>query len=120
MFIYAPFAGAFFLICAYQLVESNNKKLRNWILGGLVIYALGGLGGEYISYVFRPLPPLLQYLEFVLEEGLEMVGTIMVLTGCLQEVNRLWSLEHHEIASCTYDNEVQGYIVNKSKNFYVA
>ena len=103
VFIYAPFAGAFFLICVYQLVKSNNKKLCDWILGGLVIYALGGLGFECISYVFRPLPPLLQNLEFVLEEGLEMVGTIMVLTGCLQEVNRLWNLEYHEIASCTYD-----------------
>lgn len=103
VFIYAPFAGAFFLICAYHLVKSNNKKLRNWLLGGLVIYALGGLGGETISYVFRPLPPLLQNLEFVLEEGFEMVGTIMVLNGCLQEVNRLWSIEYREIASCTHD-----------------
>jgi hypothetical protein len=87
VFVYAPFAGAFFMICAYHLVKSDNKTLRNWILSGLVVYVLGGLLGEFISYLFYPLPPLLQQLEFVLEEGFEMFGTIMVLMGCLQELN---------------------------------
>jgi len=35
------------------------------------------------------LPPLLQLAEFTLEEGFEMIGTIMVLMGCLHEMQRL-------------------------------
>jgi len=87
--VYAPFAGLFFVFCAHHLFHSNNLPLRNFIVGGLIVYALGGLVGETVSSLFHPLSPLLQQVEFVWEEGLEMLGSILVLTGCLQEINRL-------------------------------
>jgi hypothetical protein len=93
VFIYAPFAAVFFMICVHQLLNSTDKTLRNLILGGLIVYALGGLIGESISYLFSPLTPL----TFVLEEGLEMLGSIIVLMGCLRELNRLWICDNQKI-----------------------
>lgn len=90
VFVYAPVAGIFFIICAYHLIKNENKTLRQWILGGLVVYATGGLFSEFIGYSFYPLSPLLQQAEFVIEEALEMIGTLIVLRGCLHELNRLW------------------------------
>jgi hypothetical protein len=94
VFVYAPFAGIFFIICTiyFVVIRKNDKSLRNWILGGLIIYALGGLFCEYINHIFYPLPPALMQTEFVLEEGLEMFGTIVVLMGCLQELRRLYGI----------------------------
>jgi len=91
-FVYAPFAGVFFLLCVYYfaVVRGADKSLRNWILGGLIVYALGGLISEAIGYLYWPLPPVLYGLELVSEECLEMTGTIMVLRGCLQESMRLF------------------------------
>jgi hypothetical protein len=94
--LYAPFAAAFFLMCVYHLLNCSDKTLRNLILGGLIVYALGGLIGELIFYLFAPLAPGLQQLEFVLEEGFEMVGSIIVLMGCLRELNRLWNPDNQK------------------------
>lgn len=89
VYVYAPFAGAFFLICAYYIIiiRNNESRLRNWILGGLIVFAVGGMGAELISHIFKPLPILLQVYEIMFEEGLEMIGTIMVLIGCLKELS---------------------------------
>ena len=92
--VYAPFAWIFFIICTiyFVVIRNDNKSLRNWVLGGMIIYALGGLVSELIDHLFYPLSPALQQVEFVLEEGPEMVGTIMVLMGCLQELRRLYGV----------------------------
>lgn len=92
--VYSPFVGTFFVFCAYHLINGEDKILRNFILGGLVVYALGGLVGELISSLLHPLSPLQQQIEFIWEEGLEMLGSIMVLIGCLRELNRIWGFEH--------------------------
>lgn len=84
IYIYAPFGAIFFIVCTYFLTVINkNNNLRNWILGGLIIYALGGLFGEAFSHFFYP-----SKVEVVFEEGFEFLGTIMVFRGCLQELRR--------------------------------
>jgi cytochrome bd-type quinol oxidase subunit 2 len=90
MLFYAPLAAAFFAYCAYALVRGENRTLRNWILGGLLVYALGGLVSQAISYSHL-LPPAVQHFEPVVEEFLEMTGSILVLTGCLEELERVWN-----------------------------
>ncbi len=89
VYVYAPLGFAFFVACACYFIRVQPSSLRNWILGGMIVYALGGLGGEFASYWFRPLPQGLQQAEFVFEEGLEMIGSILVLMGCLTELHRL-------------------------------
>lgn len=95
IFLYAPFFGIFFFICSYYLlvIYQGDKKSRNSILGGLIIYVFGALVSESISYLLYPLPSWYQQVEFVLEEGFELVGTIIVLVGVLQELNRLYALQ---------------------------
>jgi hypothetical protein len=95
IFLYAPFFGIFFFICSYYLlvIYKGDKKSRNSILGGLIIYVFGALVSESISYLLYPLPSWYQQVEFVLEEGFELVGTIIVLVGILQELNRLYTLQ---------------------------
>ena len=84
IYVYMPFAALFFVACAYFLIVINkNKNLTYWILGGLIVYALGGLLCETIYFYFYS-----GKAEVVFEEGLEMLGTIMVLTGCVQELKR--------------------------------
>jgi hypothetical protein len=90
MIFYAPLAGAFFIYCAYHLIRGDNKQLRNWVLGGLMVYALGGLVGQTIIHYLQ-LPQLFQALEPAIEESVEMTGSIMVLTGCLGEFSRLFN-----------------------------
>jgi len=43
VFVYAPFGAIFFIICTiyFIVIRNNEKKLRNWILGGLIVYAVG-------------------------------------------------------------------------------
>jgi hypothetical protein len=91
VYVYAPFAAVFFVVCSvhFASIRTDDKSLRNWVLGGLIVYALGGLGTELIDYSFRRLLRPLRQTEFAIEEGLEMIGTIMVLMGCLGELRRL-------------------------------
>ncbi len=88
VYIYAPGAVIFFLVCAYYfvVVRKDDRDLRNWMMGGLVVFVTGGIVPEWISYSFH-FPNSIQLIEFVVEEGLEMVGTVMVLNGCLLELN---------------------------------
>lgn len=88
--VYAPLALLFFLACTYYffIKRKDEPRLRNWIIGGLIVYVAGALGCEWIGYNFD-LVFAWQKVELVAEEGLEMLGTIMVLMGCLSELNRL-------------------------------
>lgn len=88
VFVYAPLAGAFFIFCIYHLLKIDNKTLRNVILIGLITYATAGLISEAITFLFYPLPPLILELEYVFEEGFEMLGSVILLSGCLLELNR--------------------------------
>jgi len=95
IWIYAPLGVLFFIICTYFLEYVNkNKALTNYIVGGLAIYALGILTSETFNFYFY-----LGKAESTIEEGFEMLGTIMVLTGCLKEMNRLFKI--------SYDNKVK-------------
>lgn len=67
--------GGYFLI-----IERHNRRLQWWILGGLLVFVLGGLGGVLYSDIV------------VLKEWLELLGEILVLCGCLAEINRLRSV----------------------------
>jgi hypothetical protein len=67
-------------------VRMDNPVLRNWIILGLISMAAGGMGCEMLDMIFRPLPPTIQQIEFMTEEGLEMLGSISVLTGCVSEI----------------------------------
>ncbi len=85
--IYAPFFVVFFMVSAYYLTAIHRDlSVRSWILGGLIVYAAGALAAEAISHALFPLPTTLQQVEFVVEEGLELLGTIGVLMGCLLEL----------------------------------
>jgi hypothetical protein len=89
-YVYAPFTALFFVICVYQLFWKRRAKGETalWILGGLVIYALGGMGMEALNYFF-PIPDFWARISIMVEEGLEMICTIGVLTGCLTELDLL-------------------------------
>ena len=89
VYVYAPLGAIFFLSCVYFFISVNrNKALSYWILGGLIVYASGGLGCEVIYFfIYRG------KTEVLFEEGLEMLGSIIVLTGCLKELIR-----RHELA----------------------
>jgi hypothetical protein len=91
VYVYAPFGAVFFFICTFYLftIRKDNNQLRNWFIGGLIFYAIGGLFAEFLSHYFYPLPPILQQVEFISEEGLEMFGTVMVLMACFTELNIL-------------------------------
>ncbi len=94
IYVYAPFGAIFFMICTYFLIVINkNNELRNWILGGLIVYALGGLIGESIDHFFYS--PQFYQAEIVFEEGFEMLGTIMVFRGCLQELVRRYRVVYN-------------------------
>jgi len=90
IFLYAPFAGIFFLLTVYYLViiRKYNKNILFWIIGGLMVFAFGGLFMEFVSYAGR-LVPFLQQIEYILEEGGEMLGSIMVLMGVFVVLNQL-------------------------------
>jgi hypothetical protein len=90
VFVYAPIAAAFFGVCLHYVViiRKGDTNLRNWVLGGLLLYAAGGLGGEFVSYILAPLPQVWDQVEVIFEEGAEMAGTIFVLIGSLLELTR--------------------------------
>jgi len=89
VFIYAPVTGLIFLVCLYYFVviRGSDSVLRNWVIGGLVVFALGGMVVEWYTYTYQ-LPYALRQIAFVAEEGFEMIGTTMMLTGCLREFNQ--------------------------------
>jgi hypothetical protein len=90
--VYAPFAFCFIIICYYYLIfkKSENEKITKYIIMGLAIYITGALIFEYIGYKFI-LNSLGKQIEVFLEEGFEMLGVIIVLTGTLTKLNSLIS-----------------------------
>ena len=104
VYVYAPFGAIFFVLCFFYfwVIRGDNKNLLKWFVGGLLLYAAGGLLSEFISYKYSLSPMWLQ-VEFVFEEGLEMLGTVMVLMGCCQELNDLNALrKQREKVGLTY------------------
>ena len=101
VYIYAPFGAIFFSICFvyFWVIRRDSTDLRIWFLGGLIVYATGGLLSEFVSYYYAPLPAVVQQIEFIVEEGLEMLGTIMVLMGCFKELNYLSSKGYRHLSS---------------------
>ncbi|NTU71810.1 MAG: hypothetical protein HGB10_08335 [Coriobacteriia bacterium] len=86
---YAPIALVFFVVIAYCLSGPDTKMLRRWVVGGLLVYALGGIGMELVNYLLIGLPRYLRHFQYAAEEGLEMLGTVMVLTGLLLRIDQL-------------------------------
>jgi len=94
-YIYAPFGVTIFIVFVYFLIAINkNRTLAILILGGLIIYSLGALGGELIYYyIFKGRSVA---AEVVFEEGFEMLGEIIILRGCLLELNRSLSIVYEQ------------------------
>ena len=90
VYVYAPFAALFFLATVryFWKLRPDDRDPGRWIVGGLLVYAAGGLFSEWMAHSMS-LRGGVQQLETILEEGLEMLGTIMVLMGCFQELNTL-------------------------------
>lgn len=83
IYVYAPISFMFFAYTAWFLIKvNNNKRLALFIVGGLIIYASGGLGCETIYFFFYQ-----GKSEVMVEEGFEMLGSITVLTGTLLEIS---------------------------------
>ena len=91
VYVYAPFAAIFFFACVFYFfaIRNNDHRIGFWFVGGLFLYGAGGLFAEFLSHYFHPLPRILQQLEFMSEEGLEMLGAAMVLMACFTELNAL-------------------------------
>lgn len=82
LFVYAPFTIIFLFISYYYLYcENCSKALRKWLVWGFTLYILGAFFFELFSYLYPPLPPSWQEVEYILEESLEMVGAILILVG---------------------------------------
>ena len=86
VYIYIPFYIIFYFICFYHMTKLNSPKFFRLLLLGLLIFGCGGILFEFISYLYFPLSSKLQQIEYVLEEGLEMLGVLMILTGFLNEM----------------------------------
>ena len=89
--LFAVVAGAFFAACVYDflVLRREARHLAGWILPGLGIYFLGAIGLETLNAFLSPLIANFTNLEIIAEEGMELLGTILVLTGCLAELSRL-------------------------------
>jgi hypothetical protein len=88
IFYYAPIAAAFFVYCAYYLVFiETDKRLSRWVVCGITVFGLGALGMETWTYVFYS--PKTVLAETIVEESLELIGTTLVLIGCLKGIRHL-------------------------------
>ncbi|MBN1829946.1 MAG: hypothetical protein JW884_12495 [Deltaproteobacteria bacterium] len=89
--VYAPICGLFLIVSMYYfaVIRKDDRQLRNWVIGGLFTYVFGAIVAEGFSCLLYPLPPTMQHIEFVIEEGCELAGTIIVLMGCLMEIVRI-------------------------------
>lgn len=102
IYLYSPLALIFLIYCATYLTRIETRpRVRRWILGGILVYGLGALAGEALLYFFYV--PSVEPLEVVVEESLEMIGTSMVLVGCLHGVFSTLSPDY-SIAHCGKQN----------------
>lgn len=92
IFFYAPLALAFFVYSVYHWRQQprGDSAPFAWIVGGITLYLIGAGVMEWVSYSFM-LSETAQYVEYILEEGMEMLGAIGVLTGCMLQANRLYA-----------------------------
>ncbi len=90
IYVYAPFAFFFLLFCLYWLFQKKLEfpLIRNFLLVGMAVQFLGAFVAEYTIYSFQ-LSPAWYEVEVAFEEGFEMLGTIIVLTGVLIKLNSL-------------------------------
>lgn len=87
VFIYLPFALVLLIFIIYYFTYfDKDKKIYNYILGGMFTYAIGGMGCEFLSTILYPLPFILQQTEIIFEEGFEMFGTTLLIIGCIKEL----------------------------------
>jgi len=84
-------AGVFFGASVYYflVLRREARHLAAWILPGLGIFFLGAIGLETANNLLAPQNANLISLRIIAEEGMELMGAIMVLTGCLAELSRL-------------------------------
>jgi tetratricopeptide (TPR) repeat protein len=88
--VYGGLGGAFIALCVYYffVVRKDAPHLRRWILPGLFLLIMGAFGFELINLqVLASKFPELSRVEVILVEGAEMLGTILVLAGCLKEIS---------------------------------
>ncbi|MEN6621566.1 MAG: hypothetical protein ABFD50_08475 [Smithella sp.] len=89
IFVYAPFVILFIFLTYYYLYcENCDRSFRRWLSWGLVLYISGTFLFEFTSYLPSPLSPVMQETEYVIEESLEMVGVIVILTGTQQYLQK--------------------------------
>ncbi len=83
LIIYLPFC----IICCgfmfnwFWLNRNRYGSLFFRLTLGLLISICGAFGCEALNSLLFPLPPVLQQLEYMIEEGLEMLGSVVVLSG---------------------------------------
>mgnify|MGYP001422023532 FL=1 len=89
VYVAAPFVlllaglyGRYFI-----LLRKDAPQFRRGVLLGLGLAVLGGVVVELIPHYFA-LPYALGQIEYVLEEGLEMTGALIMLAAALGQVNR--------------------------------
>ena len=96
---YIPFAAIFLILCLYYfLVISKDKALSSYFLGGFIILIAGGMGMELISS-YLELSYIINILIRTTEEGLEMLGTSIILLGCLHELNNILAIYQKEVSN---------------------
>lgn len=92
IWIYIPLGTLCFIIIAYSLEFTiKNQDLTNHILGGYTVFITGALSSEIFNFYF-----VLGKAEAAIQEGFEMLGTIIILTGCLKEINRLHQMPDND------------------------
>jgi len=85
IYFYAPIGAIaiIFLLSSASKGWKENARLKI-IMGGVALGFIMAVGLETISHF--GLASLWQKVEYMLEEGAEMLGAGMILIGCLQEV----------------------------------
>jgi hypothetical protein len=84
VYLYAPFTIAFVISVVLLLFSEfkNHLRLFHLFIVGVVIAGIGGLGMELLSHYgnkYGIMTPFLRQVEFVLEEGMELFGTAIIL-----------------------------------------
>jgi len=83
VYLYLSLGIVFFIYLLKSLMDNPFGSTRRFIITGILLLAAGGMILELISHILYPLPRHIQSIEFVMEEGCEMAGVILILYGCL-------------------------------------